>query len=218
MELLSFESKLWYELESAYSFSEESRESYGDIREYVRILHEEREDIEMPVRIRRMERTERSAYQIVFENVCENMSHQLTFYPISYIVLPYLVSLLEKKVQQKDVEWQRLIISEVGVALMGDTPRFRVRKADKGIMSNYKKALRRFRKLVKKFYKSNYKQIKQMNFNDKSQIVCGVSAILGIHWLPMVMVMAFDMFSEETCDKIINVIYFFQRIHLAFIF
>lgn len=218
MELLNFDSKLWYELESAYSFTDEFRENYGDIKEYVCILHEEREDIEMPVRIRRMERTQRSAYQIVFENVCENMSHQLTFYPISYIVLPYLVTLLEKKVQQKDVEWQRLIISEVGVALMGDTPRFRVKKADKEIMRNYKKALRRFRKLVKKFYKENRKWVKQMNFNDKSQIVCGTSAILGIHWLPMVLVMGFDMFSEETCDKIINVVYFLQRIHLGFVF
>lgn len=73
-------------------------------------------------KIIRLDFSEKDSYRINFDNLCENLSHQLSFYKATYLAMPYLVLLLEKKRRAQDFDWQLLIIREAGMILSTDLP------------------------------------------------------------------------------------------------
>lgn len=204
MNPVSYDSDLWNQLKGAY----------GNVCDDVRILYEEKEDIEMPMRLNRMDKTKKTAYRVTFDNLCENLSHQLDFYEATYLVIPYMAKLLEKKMQKNDAEWQILIISGIGLSLISDTRKNRTKTADKEIIRNYKKSLRYFKRLVKRCCKKNRKYIKKLDFDEKSQFVTAVSAVLGNRRIPLLMIMGFSMFPEAVSKAMVSIAYFLERLSL----
>lgn len=55
------------------------RGAYGNIADYLVILMGERKDAQETFRLRRLERTEKTNYEIAFDNLCENLWHQMSF-------------------------------------------------------------------------------------------------------------------------------------------
>lgn len=96
--------------------------AYGDAREDVAFLFCPEELIPETEKLRRLDPSEKSDYEIIFDNLCENLTHQLSLYKASYLAMPYLVLLLEKRRQKDDYEWEKKIISAAGDILSTDIP------------------------------------------------------------------------------------------------
>lgn len=107
-----FNSPLWAEYRGAY----------GDVLEQVAFLFCPEELVPEMSKIIRLDFSEKDSYRINFDNLCENLSHQLSFYMATYLAFPYLVLLLEKKRRARDFDWQLLIIREAGMILSTDLP------------------------------------------------------------------------------------------------
>lgn len=105
-----FNSPLWDEYYGAY----------GDVREDVAFLFCPGELVPQMNKIIRLDFEEKSNDRINFDNLCENLSHQLSFYNATYLALPYLVLLLEKKRLEQDFRWQMQIIEQAGIILATD--------------------------------------------------------------------------------------------------
>ncbi len=95
--------------------------AYGDVREDVAFLFCPEELIPEIEKIRRLDREEKSDYEIIFDNLCENLTHQLSWYEAGYLAMPYLVLLLEKKRREQNYEWEKKIISAAGDILCTDS-------------------------------------------------------------------------------------------------
>ena len=78
MNLIDFNSPLW----------EIYKGAYGSVKEDIIALTSEKQLF--------YKKNENSDYYIAFENLFENLSHQMSFYNATYITLPYIVALLEQ--------------------------------------------------------------------------------------------------------------------------
>lgn len=112
MRLTEFSSGLW----------EEYRGAYGSVRREVEILMDGTTAPPPQQKLRRLDTEEKDDYRIAFDNLCEGLSHQMSFYSATYLVLPYMAKLLEEKEAAGDFQWQVLILSEMGVCLATDVP------------------------------------------------------------------------------------------------
>ena len=59
-------------------------------------------------------------FEDIFENLCEKLTHQMSFYDASYLALPYLLKLYDKKVEEQDFEWQLRLLCAMGMIVMTD--------------------------------------------------------------------------------------------------
>lgn len=109
---VEFGSKAW----------EKYKGAYGDAREDTAFLFCPEELIPETEKLRRLDREEKSDYEIIFDNLCENLTHQLSLYDGTYLVMPYLVLLLEKRRREQDYEWEKKIIQAAGDLLCTDIP------------------------------------------------------------------------------------------------
>ena len=109
---VEFTSKLWETYQGAY----------GDVREDVAFLFCPKELIPDTEKLRRLDDEEKDSYEIIFDNLSENLTHQLSLYHASYLVMPYLALLLELKRQEGDFDWQMKVIVLAGDVLATDIP------------------------------------------------------------------------------------------------
>ena len=54
------------------------------------------------------------------ESVYQSINHQMTFYSAVYLVMPYLVKLLEQKILSGDIEWAEYCLFNVGMTFASD--------------------------------------------------------------------------------------------------
>ena len=54
------------------------------------------------------------------ESVYQGINHQMTFYSAVYLVMPYLVKLLEQKILSGDIEWAEYCLFNTGMTLASD--------------------------------------------------------------------------------------------------
>lgn len=91
------------------------------------------------------------------ENVYQSLNHQMTFYPANYLVIPYLVEMLEKKMASDDVKWVEYCLFNVGMTLASKNIVTRHEysgfKPDKDVKKAYRKSLKKLKKLSNYFYK-----------------------------------------------------------------
>lgn len=111
---IKFTSPLWNQYRGAY----------GDVREDVAFLFCPSELMPDTEKVRRLDDEEKDNYEINFDNLSENLTHQLSLYDAAYLVMPYLVLLLEKKRQENNFDWQMKIIMLAGDVLSTDIPYF----------------------------------------------------------------------------------------------
>lgn len=170
---VEFSSKLW----------EQYRGAYGDVREDVAFLFCPKELLPEMEKLRRLDFEEKGNEQIVFDNLCENLSHQLSFYDATYLVMPYLVLLLEKKRREQDFDWQMKIIMEAGIILSTDMS-YEGSGDNKDsvhgeIMESYHLSIEYLKEMTKEFLNQNMDKIKTKSPSDLQYFCTSLLAILG---------------------------------------
>lgn len=161
---------------------EQYRGAYGDVREDVAFLFCPEELIPETPKLRRLDREEKSDYEIIFDNLCENLTHQLSFYDATCLAMPYLVLLLEKKRQAGDYEWQKKILSAAGDVLATDIP-YCGGSAKAGlpeaVTESYEKSVELLTEMTKEFLKENMERLKGEDPGWLQYFCTDLLAILG---------------------------------------
>lgn len=169
---VAFTSPLWGEYRGAYD----------DALEQVAFLFCPKELVPDMNKIIRLDIAEKDDYRINFDNLCENLSHQLSFYNATYLALPYLVLLLEKKRQAQDFEWQLLIIRETGIILSTDLPyewKDRGEKLPREVLDSYQLSREILRDMTKEFLRQHLDRIKMESQESLQYFITALLAIFG---------------------------------------
>lgn len=169
---VDFHSELW----------ERYRGAYSDVREDVAFLFCPKELVPDTEKIRRLDREEKDAYEIIFDNLCENLTHQLSLYEAFYLAVPYLVLLLEKKRRQGDYEWEKKIITETGIALSTDIPACgggEGAEMPEEIRESYRLSIEILQNMTKEFLARNMTRLKAEEPGWLQYFCTGVMGILG---------------------------------------
>lgn len=109
---VSFRSELWDQYGGAY----------GDVLEDLLFLFCKEESVPQMEKLCRLDHAEKGDYEITFDNLHENLIHQLSLYPGMYLAVPYLVLLLELKKREEKPEWELKILALLGDILTTDIP------------------------------------------------------------------------------------------------
>ena len=98
------------------------------------------------------------------ESVYQGINHQMTFYSAVYLVMPYLVKLLEQKILSGDIEWAEYCLFNAGMTLASDNMLARrgSRKVNvtKELKRNYRLCVKKLKELARHFYKENKDKLK----------------------------------------------------------
>ncbi len=168
---VEFASKKWEQYQGAY----------GDVREDVAFLFCPEELIPETDKLRRLDREEKSDYEIIFDNLCENLTHQLSRYDALYLAMPYLVLLLERRRRRQDYEWEKKIITETGAMLSTDSSccyGSDVRLPDE-IRKSYDLSVELFREMTRDFLARNMERLKEEDPGWLQYFCTSLMAILG---------------------------------------
>ncbi len=168
IKLTPYDSKLW----------DTYRGAYGNVCEMVQIIMGDLAPSPNPLKLRRLDPEDKDNYRIVCDNLFENLTHQLSFYQATYLVMPYMVKLLEQKNAENDFDWQLVIICEMGICLATDIPNnigFEIKNEE--VIENYKASVALFKEQTKQFLNENIEQLKSLDDNTKSLFVTALMAI-----------------------------------------
>ena len=186
MTLTPLDSPLW----------EVYRGAYGNVREEVAILAGPEKDAPEVGRLRRLDTAEKSDFQVAFDNLCENLSHQMTFYEALYLALPYMVKLLSRKIAENDFTWQVNIFSEIGCCLATDIPNQRSQEFETAmppeILESYQAAILRLQEYAKKFVLNNADKIGALPEWDREFLLVGLLGVFGNHALASILILSDD--------------------------
>ncbi len=168
---IAFTSKLWEEYTGAY----------GDVREDVAFLFCPKESLPEMEKIRRLDFEEKEDAWINFDNLCENLLHQLSFYDATYLAMPYLLLFLEKKKRENDFKWQFQIIIQTGLMLSTDIPYFNPDKKElpKNILESYELSIELLKEIAKEFLQQNMEKLKKEDKMDLKYFCTSLMAIFG---------------------------------------
>ena len=168
IKLTPYDSKLW----------DTFRGAYGNVCKMVQVVMGDLEPSPTPLKLRRLDPEDKDNYRIVFDNLFENLTHQLSFYKATYLVLPYMVKLLEQRIAENDFDWQLAIISEMGICLATDIPEnVRFQLDDKEIKESYEASVNLFKEQTKQFVNEHMEQLKVLDDDLKSMFVTALMAI-----------------------------------------
>lgn len=169
---VDFSSELWEEYTGAC----------GDVREDVAFLFCPREILPETDKLNRLDFADKEADWIIFDNLCEKLSHQMSFYQATFLAVPYLVLLFEKKRREGNLEWQYRIISKVGEILA--TTVFFEEENNKqtihaDILTSYRLSVDLFRQKTKTFLEKNIEQLKEKSPVSLQYFCTSLLAVFG---------------------------------------
>ena len=125
------------------------------------------------------EEQDAEAFENSFINLCETLWHQLSFYNASYLAVPYMMKLLDKKIKQQDFKWQLRLISEMGMIVATDVPCNHYKEdVDEQVVANYNNCIQVLAERTKQFIMQYLEQIKELDWNEKSYFYVTALAIL----------------------------------------
>ena len=156
--------------------------AYGDIREDVAFLFCPEELIPETMKLRRLDPEEKSDYEIIFDNLCENLTHQLSLYDGTYLAMPYLVLLLERRRRKQDYEWEKKIIQAAGDVLSTDIPYCGggdETQMPEEIMESYQLSVELLQEMTKEFLEQNIERLKEEDPGWLQYFCTDLLAILG---------------------------------------
>lgn len=167
-----------YQLEAPDSWLwEEYRGAYGNVAKEVAVLMGEREEAPETGRLRRLETVSKTNYEITFDNLFENLYHQMSFYRAAWLVLPYLARLMEKWAEEGDLEWVFRGIMAAGSVLAtdvyGDEP------AEPALYESYQNAIRQIQAAAVNFLAKHLEYILEKKDHWRSEFAVAVTAVLG---------------------------------------
>lgn len=170
MQLLPFDSPLWEIYTGAY----------GNVCPEIKMLMGA-EPATPQNKLRRLDFEEKDDEQIAFDNLCENLSHQMSFYSAQYLALPYMVKLLEQKKAAGSFEWQLNILSQAGIVLATDLPEMHEKPPSEKIAVSYQAAILRLRELAQDFVPGNMEELSRLDDHALTFFLTGLLAIMGEH-------------------------------------
>ena len=176
--LLAFDSPLW----------ESYRGAYGNVAEYLAILTGERENAPETFQLRRLDKTPRTNYEMAFDNLCENLWHQMSFYPATWLALPYLAGLMEGWKKENDKEWLFQGILAVGGCLATDV--YGDRPKEDQVWESYEKAALRIRDITVDFLAEHMDYVREKHISWRRGFAFAVTAILGEKTLAFMLTMS----------------------------
>lgn len=201
-ELHDFNSPLW----------ESYRGAYGNIEDYLVILMGERDKAPETFKLRRLESIPKTNYELAFDNLCENLWHQMSFYPATWLALPYLARLMEGWEREKELEWMLRGILAAGSILATDV--FGDRQGEEDICESYRNAGLQIRAMTIDVLAGNLDDIRQKGVQWRREFSIAVTAILGERKLAyMLYLSGFQSYyivcpACENCDEEMEVGYF----------
>ncbi len=105
---IDFNSDLWDKLHGAY----------GNILEDIKPLAVK--EPEVPESEKSLYTSFESDYMIAFDNICCTLSHQMSFYPASYIALPYMANAFSYWYEKNDFVMQVIFLINIGIIVSTD--------------------------------------------------------------------------------------------------
>lgn len=209
--LQEFDSILW----EAY------RGAYGNVGEYLVILMGEREEAPETFKLRRLDKTPKTNYEMAFDNLCESLWHQMSFYPATWLALPYLARLMEGWEKDKDEEWLFQGILAVGSCLATDV--YGDRPEEAWVQESYENAILQIRDMTIDFLAEHMDCVREKDISWRRGFAFAVTAILGEKRLAYMLIMStlescyIVCPGCENCDEEIEFGYFdpSQRIEKA---
>ncbi|HIR57955.1 MAG TPA: hypothetical protein IAA54_09825 [Candidatus Gallacutalibacter pullicola] len=171
MKLVPFDSDLWDIYTGAY----------GSVRTEVKILMGHKKTAPPSgEKLRRLSAQEKGDYQIAFDNLCENLWHQTSFYNALYLVMPYMVTLLEQKESEHDFDWQLAIISAMGICLASAPDWNEESRIEPGdLLESYRLSVKKLKEKTKVFLSSHLDQISRLESRKRGEFLTALMAILG---------------------------------------
>ena len=173
--------------------------AYGSVLPEIRILAGA-DPISPQGKLRRLDFEEKDDYQIAFDNLCENLSHQMSCYDAMFLALPYIVRLYQQKKAERSFTWQADILSQAGICLATDIPELNGESPEplpEEIMSSYNAAVLRLKGFAKEFILENLNQMRLLNYDSRTFLMNGLIAILGERVLANVLTMS--CWDEDEC-------------------
>ena len=197
-----FDSPLWNLYEGAY----------GNVSEYLDILMGEREEAPETFQLRRLDKTPKTNYEMAFDNLCENLWHQMSFYHATWLALPYMARLMENWKKEADTEWLFQGILMVGCCLATDV--FGDKPEENEVRESYENAILQIRDMTIDFLTKDIEYVREKNIHWRRAFAYAVMAILGEKELSYLFFMS-DLESCyiacpscENCDEEIEFGYF----------
>ncbi len=181
--LQQFDSILW----------ENYRGAYGDVREYLVILMGEREDAPETFKLRRLDNGPKTNYELAFDNLCENLWHQMSFYPATWLAVPYLARLMEGWEKEDDAGWLFQGILAAGSCLATDV--YGDRPGEDDVWESYENAIRQIRDITIHFLAGHMDYVREKHISWRRGFAFAVMAILGEKKLAFL----FTMSELESC-------------------
>lgn len=162
--------------------------AYGDVREYLVILTGKWEDAPETFKLRRLENVPKTNAELAFDNLCENLWHQMSFYPATWLVLPYLAKLMEGWEKEKDVKWMFQGILAAGICLATDIEGNQPGEED--VQKSYENAVRQIRDMTIDFLAGYLEEVREKPTSWKREFAFAVTAILGEKKLAFMLMMS----------------------------
>lgn len=166
--------------------------AYGNVREDVIVLMNKQERTPDSIKLRRLDQECKTNYEITFDNLCENLCGQMSFYRATYLVIPYFAELLKQWNREGDLAWQAKGIMAAGSCLAtdiyGDIP-------DRQVFENYNRAIQVIQALTICFLSKNMDYLSELSMAYRRELVSAVTAILGERKLAYILFIS----SWESC-------------------
>lgn len=179
IDCLGFDSDLW----------EVFRGAYGTIKEDLLALLEADPNIAEEEKRIYMDKMPESAYRIAFDNICEQLIHQCSFYSALYLAIPYLVHQYAYWYNKNDLQCQILYLTYIGIMLSTDNfynidQEKKLKDVPQNILNHYQKSVEWIKERAKEFLNENLKKWNQSNHFKLSAIEAeelgtGLLGILG---------------------------------------
>lgn len=174
MEMANFNSKLWEQLRGAY----------GNVKEDVVPLMVQEPYV--PENEKSLYANYKCEYMVAFDNIFHQLSHQLSFYNASYIVLPYLAKAFDYWYEKDDFGMQVLFLMNVGTIVCTDNPSNNpdsarvIKNIPKNLMESYNKSILFFKEKAEEILLNKLELLKPLlRSDDISYTLVSFMAFLG---------------------------------------
>lgn len=130
-------------------------------------------------KLRRLDPEEKDQERLAFDNLCEGLSHQMSFYPALYLALPYMVKLLGRKAG--DYDWQLEIFSEIGICLATDVAWENEGRTEvpADILESFREAAAVLAERAERFLKEQRKKLRREGVFERRRFCLGLYGLLG---------------------------------------
>lgn len=175
-ETTDFNSDLWDKLHGAY----------GNILEDIKPLAVKEPDV--PENEKTLYASFKSDYMVAFDNICCTLAHQMSFYPASYIALPYLANTFNYWYEKDDFIMQVLFLLNVGIIVSTDigynTEYYKSTRESlpEDVMQNYQDSILFFKEKAEELLSNKLDMLKQPDLFkpvDLTYICISLLALIG---------------------------------------